>query len=79
MSCWGQRLLIATCHKSVISLLIHQSRAHRGHIQYEHDLLQLYYNVTSNERKKTVHEKKKKKQKTKKPQKPTALTFSPLV
>jgi hypothetical protein len=30
------------CHMSqVISLLIHQSRAHMGHIQYEHDLLQL--------------------------------------
>jgi hypothetical protein len=38
----------------VISLLIHQSRAHRGHIQYVH-LLQLFYNITSNQKKKTVH------------------------
>jgi hypothetical protein len=57
------------CHMSqVISLLIHQSRAHRGHIQYEHDLLQLYYNVTSNEKKKTVHGKKKNQKKKKKNQ-----------
>ena len=42
----------------VIRLLIHQSRAHRGHIQYEY-LFQLFYNITSNEKKKTVHEKKK--------------------
>ena len=44
-----------------IYVLIHQSRAHRGHIQYEHDLLQLYYNITSNVKKKTVHGKKHKK------------------
>ena len=47
----------------------------QGHIQYEHDLLQLYYNITSNENKKTVHGKKEKKKK----KNPTALTFSPLV
>ena len=41
---------------SDISLLIHQSRAHRGHIQYEH-LLQLFYNI----------KKKKKEKKRKKP------------
>ena len=35
---------------SYISLLTHQSRAHRGHIQYEHDLLQLYYNIVRNEK-----------------------------
>ena len=37
----------------VISLLIHQShesRAHRGHIQYDH-LLQLFYNITNKEEK----------------------------
>jgi hypothetical protein len=44
----------------VIILLIHQSRAHRGHIQYEH-LLQLFCNITSNEKKKAVFTKKKKK------------------
>jgi len=35
----------------IISLLIHQSRAHRGHIQYEH-LLQLFYNITKKMEKK---------------------------
>jgi hypothetical protein len=48
----------------VISLLIHQSRAHRGHIQYEH-LLQLFYKITSNEKKKTVFTKKNNKTKQK--------------
>jgi hypothetical protein len=37
---------------SDINLLIHQSRAHRGHIQYEH-LLQLFYNITNKTKTKT--------------------------
>ena len=51
----------ATYKSYVISLLIHQSRAHRGHKQYDH-LLPLFYNITRNEEKKTVHGKKKKAQ-----------------
>ena len=60
---FGMRTVTPPTHTSfnksqVIRLLIHQSRAHRGHIQYEY-LFQLFYNITSNEKKKTVHEKKK--------------------
>ena len=55
------------CHPiydiSDISLLIHQSRAHRWHIQYEH-LLQLFYNITNQKKQK----QKKNKQKNKKQQ-----------